>query len=350
MTGLDIDAAKNGSHPDLSSFVDSVKSIPNAPYLKFKKDFDKLRKNSKYIFDKLKIEDDEREKKFVISVSGIDKNVEYSSENRNYGTGINRLPIIFQDELVKYKEKKHKRRETCNPFNELQDKDDDLLIKEYTDKCNAVFDRYNWYRGFVKELAGQSDAQDKLDKAIPNETNIEEIMERINKFKWQFQPYNNRADVLEKIIGNDFNAECLSDEEKELLYHFGHYGFKRLWYILSVIKESRFLPYVKMREEYVEKQRNKKKADNEEIAELRDYELEKLTRKYYEENLTNIQSRIYNICLTQLSDIIKNSEISDESKINHLYKMTEGNEKKRRFFWDVFSWEELEKCLDTKGV
>lgn len=243
-----------------------------------------------------------------------------------------------------------------------------------------MFDRYNWYRGFVKELAGQSDAQDKLDKqifktyddsengatkvfeyilpelmvkldkAIPNETNIEEIMERINKFKWQFQPYNNRADVLEKIIGNDFNAECLSDEEKELLYHFGHYGFKRLWYILSVIKESRFLPYVKMREEYVEKQRNKKKADNEEIAELRDYELEKLTRKYYEENLTNIQSRIYNICLTQLSDIIKNSEISDESKINHLYKMTEGNEKKRRFFWDVFSWEELEKCLDTKGV
>ena len=55
----------------------------------------------------------------------------------------------------------------------------------------------------------------------------------------QMQPYEKRGETLEKIIGNEFSVNCLTEEEKEFLYHFNQQGYKILWLLISTIKESK---------------------------------------------------------------------------------------------------------------
>ena len=80
---------------------------------------------------------------------------------------------------------------------------------------------------------------------------------------------------------------------------------------------------------------------------------EKDVRAYYENNAMNIDMTLYVHCLKELQKVIEESkEIMDMSIIiPALYEITgvKGKKNQRKFFWDVFSWEDLQPLVSRKG-
>ena len=89
-----------------------------------------------------------------------------------------------------------------------------------------------------------------------------------------------------------------------MLYHFYQQGYKTLWLILTLIEGSKSQTFDRI------KSRDLKK--NEKISipcEELDTSLEQLVREFYENNITNVEDKIYGICMNKLRKIIKNSDI-----------------------------------------
>lgn len=362
LTGLDIDAAKNGSHPDLSIITDNAANIPKATYLKFLRKYTKLRKNPDFSIDKIKIKNKDDDKdSFEISVSGVKTKVSYSYKMASYGTKINKLPVAFKDACLSYKQENSGGTKKIAPFID-NTKNGSKELKEYKKDCEQVIKLYKWYIDFVKILKKEknknSDAIDKLiykeydedsavkiysevlpdliaklDRAIPYDVAISEVQKRMNTERWQYMPFEKRGETLERIIGGGFKAQDLNEDESKLLFHFGQYGFKMLWHILSRIDATRIRPYEDMKDEY-----SKEKAR----PDISEDELDEVARMFYEENLSNVESRIYGICLDKIKRIKEKTKLSDSDKISAFYDMVGKDEIKGRFFWDTFSWKELE--------
>lgn len=377
LTGLEIDAAKNGIHPDLSL----LNTVPHkVPYLKFLDDFKRLTSNSKYDFDKMEFSlktDDTSKKTYEISVAECNEKPSFSIDIENLGTKINKLPVVFKDEYECYHEMEEFGSKIICPFKKDTT---DLVVQEervtaFEAACDATFKLYGYYKNIllkklkyeknkfrigykyleqmIYRLYDEENANrildkivpsiiEKLNAAIPITKKVLEIRDNIIKEQWQFQSVEKRGDILEKIIGNDFKTASLDEEEKNVLFHFNQYGYKLLWYILTVINDQRMLTF----EEKECKVTGEKEKIKKDYFDSFDEKLKEKVRSYYDDNLIHIDQVLAEVCKEEILMIYERyHDLANTTRVCILYKITDKALYKKSIFWKLFSWRELQECL-----
>lgn len=377
LTGLEIDSAKNGIHPNISIMTENMHKYPEAPYLTFKKAYEEFRESPSFHFDRIEIKKKKDEKNgepfFEISNGDSDAPIKYF-ENYGYsGTKINQLPLLFCRAYLDYRDE-HNKTKRVSLFDARKIGPANLRNEtaEYEDRCKTVMELYAIYikltnairseqnkdskglKNIEKIIARIYDSEneanintnvlpvlmEKVDAAIPQDNAaMREIKSRMNTFKWQFQPYEKRGETLENIIGNGFSANVLDEEEKDLLFHFNQNGYKLLWHLLAAVKESRIRSYDQIKTDLkIEDPINSSLPS---LAER----LHNVTRQFYDTHLTDMAGRLYRICLEELQVIMGCSSLPQDVKVKSLYKITKGSLTKAKFFWDSITWDDLEPYL-----
>lgn len=372
LTGLEIDAAKNGEHPNLDSILSN--DIEKCSYIKFLHKFKKLREETNYSVDNLKVEEKERNGKNYIEVTAKDCKTVAKFYPPVFGTFINELPIAFNEMFNYYakgesafeeeaaKENKDEKTQEVIVFSYAKNKkSEEAKIKEFKLKCQNIFD-YNFHyakklmfilikeknKGFFaienleKKLYQAYDEEEAVKiqqtvvprllahlKACINENNtVVDIKDRLNQAKWLFVPVNKRAAVLEEIIGGGFSSDVLDDEEKAVIFNFHNRGYINLWLILSIIEG----PKTKTFDEILSSNIKCNIKDKDEKLEEK---LIEYLRAYYDYNASDALGKIYAQCLKKLGGIIKNSGLSEQNRMAALYEITASSLDNRKFFWDL---------------
>lgn len=104
LTGLEIDAAKNGQHPDLDIVLKT--GIDKSAYILFLRDIEKLRGEEEYNLDNLSTTWKNIEGKRCLCVFAKNCKTQATFEIQDGGTYINELPLYFEEGLKRYKKKK----------------------------------------------------------------------------------------------------------------------------------------------------------------------------------------------------------------------------------------------------
>ncbi len=383
LTGLEIDAAKKGKHPDLGIISKNKKDYPDARYLGFKDTYESVRKLPSFNFDRMEIvkrakpDSDEYEIDFSIP-KDTSKACKCVISGEDHGTAINRLPFAFIEEHDRYASKAitGKKQRFSSPFRMAdRDKGKEVLISSYRSDCKKLIDlffnykhlidsirfeknRSKYGRMHISKLAAkiydtENDAMvnamvipeliDLFNAAISKDASVKELKNSLNDRKWQFQPEDKRAKTLEKIIGNGFSVSDLSDAQKDILFHFGQQGYKMLWHILTAVDDMRIRPLTDIRND-----NDINAADAEDNPADLINELNENVAGYYYDNLTDIENRLYHICLKRLRKMIEDTGLEPATKIHVLYEIAGNNPKWGRFFWDAFTWEELDASIPLK--
>ena len=386
LTGLEIDAAKNGVHPNLDLILNT--GIKKSAYLTFLRGFRELKSERYFHLDRLNIiknkktVDGEEKEVIQLTAPSCETLVEWCPEEESYGTYINLLPKYFlyfyklykEQKLVASKLKIKKTKGKSSKF-------DDAMIKEFTDSCEAILELYRCYNDiFLKVLTREKNIgyyaventenllmrtydEANLDEILfvvlprlkdrieaitkNNESIIGDIRERIKSLQWQFQPYAKRAEVLEKIIGNGFNASELSEQERTLIYHFGQQGYKLLWRLMDMIEGPKTAAYIELYDKFAEENKD---IFQEEFVQL-EHDLNDAMKRYYENNATNISSTLYALCLKEIKNMVDKYSASLENKdklVYALYKITKSSVGRAKFFWDTFKWDDIKGAIEVE--
>ncbi len=377
LTGLEIDAAKNGIHPNLDIVLNS--RITTCEYLRFLLKYKKLKSQKYFRWENLKIKKEKSVKGEVISVSASGCKTVAKFWIPGRGTYVNKLPVLFYEHCEKYRKINFEKTviDVSSFFKNLS-KEQKETIKEFQNECKAVLNLYFFYKkiffenlkkeknkGFYAEenlelLIDKMYDRDRADEIqyflipelkkkmsdiIGENSSIQKIQERINEYQWQFQPEEKRLTVLEKIIGNGFKADMLTKEEQELLCYFNHQGYKVLWFVFDTIEGPKSATFDEMLSR-VSDIRNEYISENLEKFAI---ELNEILRQHYDNNAEDVASTLYDRCLKEIKEIIKRYCSDKETTIlvATLYDLTKSktNSKNRKFFWDAFEWDELKEFV-----
>ena len=384
LTGLEIDAAKNGVHPNLDLILKS--DVKKSVYLSFLREFKDFKSEEYFDLDKIEIKeekvtiDDVEKDVMVICTKNGKTEVKWSLENEESGTYINLLPKYFSEYYKVYKQVKSEKK--IAKLNKPQlSKCDKELIEEFQEACDEIIRLYLFYKNkFMKKLTEEKkkgyfavenvetqimlrydeecvDAKlfetipsirDKIENTFTNESTVKEIRERIKSEQWLFQPSNKRGQALEKIIGNGFKVTNLTEDEREILCHFKQQGYKMLWRIMDLIEGPSIASFESISDK-MKKKRSELEIDGLEVLESL---LIEESRRYYEENAVDVERMLYAHCIKQLRNVIGIYKLSvgDFSKlVVGLYDKTKSSASKSKIFWDVFTWEEIQFMVEGKG-
>lgn len=380
LTGLEIDAAKNGMHPNLDLILKG--HSVTCSYLAFLKKFKKLKSEMSFSVDNIVIKEESTIKEKCIEVTARNCKTTAKFYIPKGGTFINELPILF---FEYYNKRKQSKKEKIKVDGIVVDYYEDIssvkeeIIAEFRRQCKAIFDLHFFYKKlFLKNLSKEKNKGNfapenmeklieyiydkehseeilrsvlpalkvKLEESILTDTAIGEIKDRINRFQWLFQAPENRVSVLEKIIGNDFKVSNLTEEEKNLLCSFSFKGYKILWLLVGMVRDARIPSFDDM------KKRNactKSKYFSEELKYL-DALLEQEAQQYYDNNASDIGDKIYTHCLDELKKMIGiySHRLDVSTMMVALYKEAEihANSDNNMFFWDAFNWEDLKTFVE----
>ena len=374
LTGLEIDAAKNGEHPNLDMILGKAKE--KCSYVSFLHKFKKLRGEVNYSFNNLSVKSEEVDGRRCIEVKAKDCKTVAKFYLPDFGTYINELPIAFYDAFKDYmsagKEEFDNDKTDDSLFSYDENKKDaEAKIDEFKLKCQNIFGYHFFYsktlmhilsneknRGFYaienleKKLYQAYDEDEAVRiqrEVVPklvahlrtyvNDDNpVGDIKYRLNEMKWLLVPRDKRESVLEDIIANGFSSNILGDEEKEVLFNFYNRGYINLWLVLSIIEG----PNTSTFEEVLSRDiKSSIKIKNDKL----ENKLTEYLRDYYDNNASDALDKIYAACLKALGSIIKNSGLSGQNMIAALNDLTVSSMDNRKFFWDVISFEELEKYI-----
>ena len=378
LTGLEIDAAKNGCHPNLDLILDS--QIGTHPYLQFLRDFQKLRQKNGFQYNNIAIKKDRN----VIEVTAKDGSTSAKYVLQPTGTKLIHLPRLFADSVDEIKEKQkaekpQEKRVTLFDFDEFHASEKKDAIEAFQKDCEEVLRVYFYYkRIFLKQLKTEKskpsygagnlekriaqifDAKhaaymintvvpsllQKMQLYIDGTDAVKSAHQRMNDLQWMFQPKANRGGTLEAVIGNGFDERILTEDERELLYHFHQQGYKTLWDVIEAANVCKTAPFetikvsqIKLREPYI--------AEN---LQSDCEELDAMMRSYYEQNLTDVDELLYRKCLQVLKDKIKlyGLGLAVPTMMKALYEIAASTAENRKFFWDAFSWAELQSVIGKK--
>ena len=394
LTGLEIDAAKNGKHPNLDPILKD--QTHQNSYLTFLKKWKQLRSEENYYFSNLTVKNSKssNEEKFTISAKDCRTNATFSVPD--YGTCINKLPGRFRDELEKYKAKEKVRDNTLKLFlvPKRTSAKNSAAIKIFETQCREILSTHffyihsllpiireekkevfyapenlqrNLFQIYDEETAIQLQRitvpalKSKIQEHITESNTIQDMRTRLLQEQWLLQPSDHRGKALEYIIGNGFKEASLDETERELLFHFYQQGYKTLWLILSCIKvPTQDASFDVLKEKAIkqmeksEEKRKSKKASKEELPPISSYvastsdfirHLDNAARDFYVNNDANAQRRIYRICLRELEELIDHSSVDMGQLITTLHKLTRTSSENRNFFWDAFVWEDIDSHL-----
>ncbi len=369
LTGLDIDAAKNGKHPDLDIITKNEALFPRASYLDFKEGYERLRRDPDYSFERMSVEIREKNgvKSLEVGCRDAALKVSFLIGDKNKGTKINELPLRFAKAYKNYSE--NRKHGFVSPFecnrHDLDTKRE--LIEKYRSDCSDVISLYFRYAGLCRRIRFEKDRSGfaakniynqvirtydeknaikiydeiipslikTMDKCIGEEVSIKEIKERLNTEKWQYQPSDRREQALCSIIGKGSDISFLNDQQKEFLFCFDQHGYKMLWLILTLIEGNRPKPYAKIRDDAF--------AGKAKITgfDMLDKKLDGQTRYLYESDLNGADNRLYRICIRELRKLTDEYDLHTATKITTIYDLTGDDPRYKRFFWDTVTWDEI---------
>jgi hypothetical protein len=366
LTGLEIDAAKNGEHPNLDIILNT--GMERSAYIDFLHKFKRLRSEAGYSFNNLKIEAKKHAQKECIEVTAKECKTIARFYIPEFGTFINELPVAFYEAYHGFTKNAEKNETALFTYDDKKD-DVSAKIEGFQSECQNVFDYYFFYahtlmRILKNEKNKKSYATENFENVLYQVYDEEEavriqrnvvprliehlkssigpgnsaadIKNRINEKMWLFIPYDRREAVLEEIIGSGFHADILDSEEKALLFDFHNHGYKNLWLVLTIMEGPKTSSFDEILAYDIKS--NIKLKD-----EKLDAELAASAREYYDHNSTDAANRIYAACLRKLKNIIKQSDLSEHNLIAALYEITGSSRDNRKFFWDAFDWESLNR-------
>lgn len=385
LTGLEIDAAKNGVHPNLDIILNN--SIGRCSYLEFLRQFKKLKAEKKFRLENISIKPKsatiENEKYELLEMKATGCKTKAIFVLQNEGTYINRLPLLFVEQLKQYKKTKKASKEqvenkqitaifSYNQTEELQQEQ----IARFKEECQAIFNIHFFYKnmliknlrnekskGFfafenientVFQMYDEDNAEKILDEVLPV---LQEKLEpyvndctnqRINKYQWQFQPRTRRRETLEQILDHNFDADFLTEKEEEILFHFHQQGYKMLWFLTEAIKGPGLEDFDVMKGRLAEQ---REKWVSKELKSL-DTVLEEESKRYYEENASEPELAVYRYCLEEIRALIAETKLQNATKVKALYELTGifRDSTNRKFFWEAFYWQDLQPFVEKEGT
>lgn len=375
LTGLEIDAAKNGRHPNLDSILG--KNIGNREYIDFIHKFKRLRSEENYKFDGLKVAKTTQKEKDCIEVTAKDCKTIVRFYPQDFGTYINELPIAFMEAFKDFFKGKSSTSKGKKIFEYDANKEKESeAIEAFRDQCRNIFKYYFFYshtliNALCREKNKRNYAMENLEEVIfriydpedaieiqtgmipslmdkiaafTEEKNpVADMKKRINEEKWLFVPPDEREGILEKIIGNGFRADMLNTEEKGLLLDFKNQGYKNLWLILSSIESSGNKPFDEIRSYFPEKR------DIIPAQAPVEWELSGLAREYYDNNQIETAEKMYDMCLREIKKIIEAYDgISLQNRLAVLDELTVASLYSRKVFWNAFGWKEGKQYITEK--
>ena len=373
LTGLEIDAAKNGLHPDLDIILKA--GIDKSAYIIFLRDIEKLRGEEGYNLDNLSMTRKNIVGKRCLCVSAKNCKTQATFEIQEGGTYINELPLYFEEGLKQYKKKKETKRVQFFKYSKKISDTEKENIERFKLRCQGILNSYAFYvNKFLRVLKNEKKdtfyapenlqtilfeiydeenvikiqrtvlpcIQKKIEACLSNDNTIEDMRDRLNQMQWLLQPMQNRGKALEQIIRNGFNAQSLKKEEQEVLFHFEQRGYKTLWNVLTLIEGPKVTLFKTLKER-VEKNR----TEMQELDKSLEKDLESIVQGFYEKNETDPKNKLYGVCLQKLKQIVtETQELPLELKIATLYEITKKSEDYGRFFWEVFEWKEMEPYIE----
>lgn len=380
LTGLEIDAAKNGIHPNLDLILKEGKET--CSYLKFINKYKKLKSHKNFSFAEMRMKKENKDgaEKIVVTAKKCN-DTEASFPITNQGTYINQLPEYFYQYYNGWRKKKKTENESLLNCKSASEDNNTDTVNELKEACDAVINLHFFYKRTVLKALREEKTKDskasenigkminwmydenyaekteseilpslreKIEPFVANKVSAKEIKTRINKIQWQFQPYNKRGKALEEIIGNGFKESLLSDEEKSFLFHFHQQGYKLLWLLIDLIDEANVPTYAEVSKKFEDK---RKKYAKDKLTTLEEA-LETEMKQYYENNAANTEQMIYLKCLNELKNVIGcySDRLNISTIVAAVDEETRYDKNRRRFFWEVFSWNELEPFIGGKKV
>lgn len=326
LTGMEIDAAKNGVHPDLSMLSDN-ENLTTCSYLVFKKKFEKLKEHKKYYFNQLQTK--KYGEKYILKLNGTNKTIEYTEEE---GTYINKLPIVFLENLAPKLNlpKAPGKNNFCFPKMDI----DEEKAKLFKEQCNVIFDSYEYYAklsAFMqKEIIGENFSEsnlkkllkkqydpgyynkiiaedlpylhEKLAKKINSYTEFKSLVGRINQERWHLMSMENKKKFLCEILGED----ALEEEKWMIVLQPYNHNYKVFWYIVQNLG-------CELKPEY-EEIKNRFHHDAGQVHSGISKQAESLLKNYLENKGTGISAKLYNICLRTLQDMIRDFDLPISKK------------------------------------
>ncbi len=399
VTGLEIDAAKNGVHPqkNIQALVTlTIQSSRLKNFFALKDLYSKKKFFSPHI-----VSENPEETKLTLYASKrrFEKNLNPAIKNipvyniENQVSNIERLPGIYCRyvlQLKKAAKSKESSKKGSYIFFDFQrgknwkstlDKEKVKKLEkivaaylEVTKMANRIRkfqenSRQNKFTGYVfnilqiqydglnSELSDGVKVHEALNLTYANIFSILNDIERTNAAlknlvaeKWQFTRAKNRAQKISVILGIGIQSELIMPTMVELLSNFNNNGFMIFYYILKDI-QSQYNEDVEFMEDFGETSETENIDIDVEKLEVLDEDIKnELLKKYYESSSRNEAKTIWNkylvaICRKHLDVIFDSMEEAVKYLVSIISK-----DPQRNFFWNIFSTQEILNAMKVGEI
>jgi hypothetical protein len=383
LTGLEIDAAKHGRHPDLSLIEGKDYKCD---FLEFSREFVNLSKHPKFHMNQLKAElskNDDDEETWELSIRNTDESISYPKWVK--GTYINRLPHVFMEHLGHSLPKGDTK--ALNDLFKISakvKKDSDFIelesiCKSHLDfykKTLRLFENDDVQKVVIDGYYRQKNLNDLLirlydEKTVADiyENQLPSVYRHINRFistgedlrafrdtiyreNWHLITEDKKKACLKSIfesISRETDSsinigEMLSGNEWNFLLVQRDGGYKLLWYIINLnAKKLKLLSKIEELKNHIKKANITEEYQARIIDEIETYN-EKLFDKD-EQKEYHIPDFITKAFYTSLSEVIDRYKIDPDDKVRLIFNLTKKEPKLRELFWNCFSWDELKSVI-----
>ena len=358
LTGLEIDAAKNGCRPNIDVCLD----VEPCAYLKFKKAFEKLRERKDYHFNHLTTNEKtpKEGKPYFLSLDDTDS-IEYFKEK---GTCINELPILFMENLdTKLKIPYNK----SSKYFKFPKSDADS--KGFTKQCQNILDIYSYYCTIQRRIADkikteynhranienllwaqydEGKTEQIKEKALPtiysivankikSKDELKDFKNKINTMQWHLMNTAQRQTAIIELLDLTKEQFAKNKEAWGIILNPYQQGYKLLWYIVMDVCQSLSFSYsdfiggLKEKETFIPCNLSKN--------------IEKELSQSLQNKVTFGEKHIYSLCFEELKNTLSKSDLNTATKMETLFNLTKSKNKEASFFWDSFSWEDINKYI-----
>lgn len=394
LTGLEIDAVKNGEHPDLTEIIDYGKDLTEGfDYISdFKEKIEEFWKNRehKYFPVKQLVRDDKSgEYRLYSSTYDIEQKNEpfifyqYVEDSRN----IDQLPKIYFDSWQddswkmtlpeggekingsylyfefqrdeKWKAKLDK--DLCRQIGAVEaayfrlNRLAEMARKQRRKKGTSTFESHmktilqiQYDDEDYQEMAGESMAKlwNFLDATLCSVELADDALKRLKASNWPFLLDDQKINALTDILQTDVDEDAVS-----LLTNFDGDGYKLLYYAMKDVRTLRELDQTD--EELVARIDEKKQEKDAFNTIDREYYYH-FYQDLYQEYLgwssyrdSSWKKKAFAICKSEIEALL--SEVPEDQKIEYIYFLSTGKhpDYRREFFWSYFSPETILKYCAT---
>ena len=394
LTGLEIDAAKTGIHPQQNIGLLIDKTNTTDLFLKAKTTLKDIKEKNKYysphseegnkentltMYLASKIDRKGKPRKDRKPVDGLSDIPVYSSQS--YVANIERLPGAYLQYLFDKKTSQKQQSQKCilsSSPHFIFEKDDYFIDKEKKEKLCMLTKAYNKVRSLIWEyeqfnktnnevtfithiitllriqyddleqtlLCGVdinyaiAESFDYLKNTLTNTSSLNESIRRLIQLKWQYTEEEKRTEKIATILNTDTSDLCQSFVE--LVSNFECNGFKLLYYFLQELKlrYNSMLDIDTITIDYIEK---KKKFTDLENSDYKIYydELKSIYFEYKARKNNDWNKALVKKCREHLRELF-NGNMSEALK----YTCERPRyDERRTFFWNIFTEDEILRSI-----